>query len=85
MKEKGKEIGKVNHWYDHVSVGVVKLSAPLKVGDRVKVRHGDSEFESEIATMEVDHKSVTSGKKGDEVAVRFPQKAKAGSVLLAVE
>lgn len=74
-----KEIGRVNHWYDRVSVAVLDLAGPLKVGDTVKVRSGEDEFEATISSMQIDHKGVSSAKKGDEVAVQLPKKAKQGA------
>ena len=80
---KEKEIGKVTHWYDKISVAVIKLSSTLSVGDTVKIRHGEDEFEATIDSMQIDHENVEKGKKGDEIAVKLPQKAKEGSVLIA--
>ena len=80
---KEKEIGKVTHWYDKISVAVIKLSSALSVGDTVKIRHGEDEFEATIDSMQIDHENVEKGKKGDEIAVKLPQKAKEGSVLIA--
>ena len=81
--KKEKEIGKVVHWYGKIGVAVVKLSAGLKIGDRVKVRHGDAEFEDTVSSMQLDHKPITAGKKGQEVAIHLSQAAKDGSVVFA--
>jgi len=80
---KEKEIGKVTHWYDKIGVAVIKLSAGLKVGDTIKVRHGEEEFSATVDSMQIDHESVDKGKKGDEIALKLPQKAKDGSLILA--
>ena len=76
-----KEIGKVTHWYDKISVAVIKLSAPLKVGDTVQVKRGKTEFEETINSLQIDHKDVQSAKKGDEVATKLSEKAKEGAIL----
>jgi|TARA_B100002003_G_C13819675_1_gene403553 putative protease len=76
-----KEIGKVTHWYDKISVAVIKLSAPLKVGDTVQVKRGETEFEATINSLQIDHKDVKSAKKGDEVATKLSEKAKEGSIV----
>ena len=76
-----KELGKVTHWYDKIGVGVVRMAGSLKVGDRIKVRHGEEEFECAVDSMQIDHKSVKSAKKGDEAAIKFPKKAKEGSTV----
>ena len=76
-----KEVGKVSHWYDKIGVAVVTLTGPLKVGDQVKVRRGDQEFDADIISLQVDHKDVSSAKTGQEVAIKLPQKAKDGSII----
>ena len=79
-----KEIGKVTHWYDKIGVAVVKLTGSLKVGDAVKVRHGEKEFDATVESMQLDHEAIKSGKKGDEVAIKLPQQAKEGAVVFKV-
>ena len=81
----GKQLGKVIHWYDKISVAVVKLDAPLSKGDKVVVKHGDEEFEDTITSMQIDHKDVDSAKKGDDAAVKLSQKAKEGSLICAAD
>ena len=68
-------IGKIVHWYDKISVAVIELNKGLKVGDKIKIKHGDTEFEETITSMELDHKPVKSGKKGQGVAVKLSEKA----------
>lgn len=80
-----KEIGKVTHWYDKIGVAVVKLQSALKVGDRVKVKKGDEEFEDTVASIQIDHTEVVSAKKGDDAAVKLSHRAKEGAVLCKVE
>jgi len=76
-----KELGKVTHWYDKAGVAVVKLSGSLKVGDTIKFKNGDQEVEDSVASMQVDHKEIKSGKKGEEVAIKLSQKAKEGTII----
>lgn len=82
---KDNPIGKVVHWYDKIGVAVVKLNKALKVGDHIKVKRGDEEFTDIVISMELDHKSVNSGKKGEEVAVKVSKQAKEGAEVYAAE
>ena len=82
---KVKPIGEVTHWYDKISVAVIKLNKALKVGDQIKIKHGDVEFTETIGSMQLDHKQVDKGKKGDEVAVKLSKQAKDGSEVYAAE
>ena len=76
------QIGQVVHYYDKIGVAVVKLNKPLKVGDTVKLQHGEDSFEQEVTSMQLDHKPVNSGKKGEEVAIKVDQVAKEGTVVV---
>ncbi len=77
------EIGKVTHFYDKAGVAVVKLSAPLKVGDAivVKAKGGEERFRQTIESLQVDLKPVESVGKGGEVAVKVAGKTHAGDVV----
>ncbi|MEK7176935.1 MAG: hypothetical protein AAB719_01390 [Patescibacteria group bacterium] len=84
-KAKSNKLGEVNHWYDKISVAVIKLNKALKVGDEVKFKRGDKQFSETISSMQLDHEPVKSGKKGDEVAVKLSQSAKEGTEVYAAD
>jgi translation elongation factor EF-1alpha len=79
-----QEVGKVIHYYDKAMVAVVRLSGNLKAGDTIKVAKGENEFEMKIASMQVNHEPVESGKAGDEVAIKVDQPTKEGAVVSLV-
>lgn len=78
------DIGKVVHYYDKAGVAIIELAAPLAVGDTIKIKHGESEFEQHVASMQIEHAAVQSAKKGDSVGVKVDQKAKEGSQVFKV-
>ena len=75
------KVGEVIHFYDKISVAIVKLAGELKVGDTVKFKQGDTEFDQVVQSMEIDHHSVETGKVGDEVGIKVDQKAKPGATV----
>jgi len=85
MAKKIKGIGKVVHWYDKIGVAVIKLSGSLKEGDKIKVKRGDEEFEDTVASIQLEHKAIKIGKKGQMVAAKLSQKAKEGAVVSLAE
>ena len=80
-----KHIGEVTHWYDKIGVAVLKLKSVLKIGDKLKIKHGEKEFEHSVDSMQIDHLPVESAKKGDEVAVKLAEKAKEGALIYKLE
>lgn len=67
------KVGTVVHFYDKISVAIIKLSKGLKQGDTIKFKRGEDEFEQKLASMEIEHKEIKSAKKGDEVGVKTDQ------------
>ena len=68
-----KSAGKVAHYFDHISVAALILKAPLAVGDLIKIKGHNKEFTQTITSMQVNHKPVMKGKKGDDVAIKVDQ------------
>jgi len=75
-------IGKVTHYYGKAGVAVVKLSQPLAIGDHVKVKDKDREWEQEISSMQVDMKPVDKVLAGSEVAIKVNDKVHEGALLI---
>lgn len=77
-------LGKVIHFYDKISVAIIKLEKALKVGDKVKFVHGEDNFEQTIDSMQLEHEQVESGKKGQEIAVKVDRETKSGTLVYLV-
>jgi len=75
---KEKPIGKIVHYFPHVKAAVVKLKANIKVGDKIKLKKGEEEFEQSVKSMQVDHEEIKIGKKGKEVGLGVTKKVKEG-------
>ena len=80
-----KEIGKVTHFFDKIGVMVVKLTDKVSVGDTIKVKRGDEEFEETIESMQVEHENIEKAKKGDEIAIKVSNSTKEGAAVYKVE
>jgi putative protease len=80
-----EEIGKVTHYYDKIGVMVIKLTDKVSVGDRIKIKRGDEEFEETIESMQVEHENIDKAKKGDEIAIKISGKTKEGAMVYKVE
>lgn len=68
-----KQIGKVTNYFAQVKAAAIKLSAPLKVGDKIRIIGGEKNIEMEVKSMQIDRKPVTAAKKGDEIGVLVPE------------
>ncbi len=76
-----KKIGTITHFFDKISVGIIKLDGNLKVGDKVRIKGGTTNFEQEISEIQLEHKSIPGGKKGQELGVKVNEKVREGDIV----
>ncbi|MCX6798958.1 MAG: hypothetical protein NTW59_02570 [Candidatus Diapherotrites archaeon] len=79
-----KPIGKVDHFFGKIGVAVVKLSGDLKVGDKLRFKRHDSEFEQVVDSMQVDHAQVQKAKKGQDIGLKVAQPVHEGAEVFKV-
>ena len=80
-----KKVGTVTHFYDKISVGTVKLSGALKVGDKVQFKGKATDFTQSIESMQYEHQNVQEGALGQEVGVKVTSKVREGDEVYLVE
>lgn len=74
----GKLIGRVIHYFDKIQVAVIALTEPLKVGETIRIIGGETDFEQQVGSMEVEHEKIDKAKKGDEVGLEVKEKVRDG-------
>ncbi len=80
-----KKIGTVTHYYGNIGVAVVELSGKLSVGDKVKFGDGENDFEQTVGSMQIEHKDISSAKKGDAIGLKVDEKINEGADVYLVE
>jgi hypothetical protein len=66
---KEKILGTVTHYFPKVRAAVIKLKTPLSLGDVIKIKGHTTDFTQTITSMQIDHVSINSAKKGDEIGL----------------
>ncbi len=85
MADENKMIGEVTHFYDKISVAVVRLEENLEMGTAVRFMGNTTDFEQVVDDMQFDHKEVEVGKKGQEVGIKVSQKVREGDRAMQVK
>ena len=80
-----RHIGKITHYYDNIGVGVIKLTGALKVGSKIHVKGAHDDFEQIVESMQLEHKQVKSGNKGQEIAIKVDSTVHKNDQVLAIE
>ena len=80
-----KKIGTVTHYYGNIGVAVVELSGKLSIGDKIRFGDGKNEFEQTVGSMQIEHKDISSAKKGDAIGLKVDEKVSEGADVYLVE
>ncbi len=84
--ETAEPIGKITHYFGKIGVGVIELTnGSLKVGDTVKIKGGDREFEQTVNSMQIDRNDVQSAEAGQAVGIKIDQLAKEDDLVYKAE
>lgn len=73
---KEKPIGKIEHYYSKLGVGIVKLSDTLKVSDKIKIQGHTTDIEQTVDSIQINHTDVQEAKKGDVVGIKVEDKVR---------
>ena len=73
---KKKEIGKVAHFFDKISVAVIELKGSLKVGDKISIEGHDNAFEQAVDSMQIEHEKIEKAKSGQSIGLKTAQPCK---------
>jgi len=68
-KSKDKIIGTITHYFPHVRAAVIKLKAPLSVGETIKIKGHTTDFTQTISSLQIDRVPVNSAKIGQEIGL----------------
>lgn len=66
-----KLVGTITHYFGKISVAVLKITDDeVNVGDSIHIKGKHTDFTQVIGSMQVEHESIETAKKGDEVGLK---------------
>ena len=68
-KIEGELIGEVTDFFAKVSAAAIKLSGPLKAGDKIRIKGHTTDLELVVESMQIGNVSVSEAKAGDDIGV----------------
>jgi len=81
-----KEVGVVTHYFDRISVAVLKVSGPLKIGDSIRFAARQGDFVQMVISMQINRKDILKAPKGSEIGLKTLRPVSEGDkVFMAVE
>lgn len=74
---KPQKVGFVTNYFGRISVAAVAITdGTVSVGDTLHFIGHTTDFEAKVHSMQIEHRYVTSAKRGDFVGIKVPEKAR---------
>lgn len=66
----GQFMGEITHFFSQAKAAVLTISAgELKLGDRIRIVGHTTDFEQEVASLQINRQPIQVAKKGDEIGL----------------
>ena len=81
----GERVGLVTHYFNHLSVAVVKLeTGRLRVGDNIHFRGHTTDFGQRVDSLQLDHKPVADVGPSDDFGMKVREHVRENDVVYKV-
>ena len=72
------EIGRVVDYFAHIGVAGIDLTAPLRVGDLIRIKGHTTDIEQAVESIQVEHESVAEAKAGAKIGIKVADRCRGG-------
>ncbi|MBN1526852.1 MAG: translation elongation factor-like protein [Candidatus Omnitrophica bacterium] len=76
-----KQIGTVDHFFDKISVAMIRLTDALKVGEKLLIKAKAGDFVQPVSSMQIDRVPAQEAKAGDLISLKVDQKVHKGDAV----
>ena len=77
-------IGKVSDFFARPVVAGIELTAPLNVGDKIKIKGHTTDLEVTVGSMQIKNVNVTAAKAGDSIGIKVSDRVRAGDLVYKI-
>jgi selenocysteine-specific translation elongation factor len=78
------EIGTVSDFFAKPVVAGIQLTAPLKVGDNIRIKGHTTDLQLTVDSMQINNQNVSEAKVGDAVGIKLPDRVRRGDTVWKV-
>lgn len=72
-----KEIGVVNHYFGHINVAGIDITAgELKVGDNIHIVGHTTDLTEDVKSIQIEHDKVDKAGPGDSVGIKVDERVR---------
>ncbi|MFO8010993.1 MAG: translation elongation factor-like protein [Dehalococcoidia bacterium] len=79
-----EEVGRVSRFYPRPVVAGIDVTAPIRLGDKLRIRGHTTDMELVVESMQIDNSDVQEAKPGDSAGIKVPDRAREGDTVYRV-
>ncbi len=80
-----KLVGRITHYYSHLSVGIIELTdADIHIGDVVHIKGSHTDFRQPVESLQIENRDVTQADKGNSVGMKVKEKVRVHDLVFVV-
>lgn len=77
-------VGTVSDFFAHPVVAGIELTAPLKVGDKIRIKGHTTDIEMEVGSMQIHNANVTEANAGDSIGIKVTDRCRPGDTVYKI-
>ena len=78
IKAASKPIGTVTHFYNEISVAIIRFKEPVAVGSTLHFKGATTDFQHPVTSMQLDHKPIAKAPKGKLIGIKVKKRVREG-------
>jgi hypothetical protein len=77
-KKGNKPIGTVTHFYNEISVAIVRFNQKVPLGTVLYFKGATTDFKHPVKSMQYNHESIMVAPKGKQIGIKVPKRVREG-------
>ncbi len=77
-------VGKVTNYLSKISVAIIELSGPLKIGDKIAIVGATTDFQQTVKSMQIERESIESAKSGQAIGLKVKDRVRPGDTVYRI-
>ncbi|MHA2425085.1 MAG: translation elongation factor-like protein [Candidatus Thorarchaeota archaeon] len=80
-----KRVGVISRYFHKISVAAIVLEEELKVGSTIRIVGATTDFEMTVHSMQIDRADIETGNKGQEIAIKVPERVRENDIIYNID
>ena len=80
-----QKVGEVFAFYGKIMVAGVRVTAPLSIGDKIRIKGTSTNVQQDVASMQIDRNPIQKATPGQEIGLKVIDTVKQGDAVFKID